>query len=110
LQSMRDLLSLRSLLTEVGTTLKLEFATDAKMHSKVFEDNNGALDLALSPRIIPSTNYIVGVKYHFFREHNGVEKGITIHKIESAEHDAAIFTKGLPEATCRTIRNLLRGW
>jgi hypothetical protein len=95
---MRDLLSLRSLLTEVGTTLKLEFATDAKMHSKVFEDNNGALDLALSPRITPRTKYIE-VKFYFFREHIGVEKGIMIHKIESAEQNPDTFTKGLPEAT-----------
>jgi hypothetical protein len=75
----------------------------------VFEDNNGALGLALSPRITPRTKYI-GVKYHFFREHIGVDKGITIHKIESAEQKADIFTKGLPEATFRAIRKLLCGW
>jgi hypothetical protein len=101
-QSMRDLLSLRSLLSEVGT-LQLEFATDAKMHSKVFQDNNGAMGMALSPRITPRTEYI-GVKYHFFREHIGVERGITIHKIESAEQKSDIFAKGLPEAPFRKLR------
>jgi hypothetical protein len=39
-----------------------------------------------------------------------VDKGITIHKIESAEQKADIFTKGLPEATFRAIRKLLCGW
>jgi hypothetical protein len=107
-QSMRDLLPLRSLLSEVATTLMLEIATDGKMHSKVFEDNNGALGLTLSPRINPRTNYIV-VIYHFFREHNGAEKGIMIHKIKSAEQKAYNFMKGLSEATFRATRKLLTG-
>jgi hypothetical protein len=63
-----------------------------QMHAKVFEDNNGALGLALSPRITPRTKYI-GIRYHFFREHIGMEKGITINKIDSAEQKADIFTK-----------------
>jgi hypothetical protein len=36
----------------------LEFATDAQMHSKLFEDNNGALGLALSQRMNFRTKYI----------------------------------------------------
>jgi hypothetical protein len=87
----------------------LDFATDAKMHSKEFEDNNGALGLTLSPMITPRTKYI-GVKYHYFREHIDLEKGVMIHKIKSAEHKADILTKGFPEATFRTIRKLLTGW
>jgi hypothetical protein len=67
-------------------TLNLEFATDAKMCSKVFK---------------------ITMEYHFFKSHIGEEKGIMIHKIESAEHKADIFTKGLPEATFRIIRQLL---
>jgi hypothetical protein len=105
---MRDLTPLRSLLSEVGRMLKSEFATDTKMHSKVCEDNNGALGLAVSPRMTPRTKYI-GVKYHFFKSHIGEEKGITIHKIESAEQKADIFTKELPESTFRIIRKLLTG-
>jgi hypothetical protein len=93
-QVMRDLIPLRSLFSEVGQTLKLDFATIAKMHSKVFEDNNGALCLALSPRMTLRTKYI-GVKYHFFKSHIGEEKGIMIHKIESAQQKADIFIKGV---------------
>jgi hypothetical protein len=72
---MRDLIPLASLLGEVGQTLKLEFATDAQMHSKLFEDNNGALGLALSQRMNFRTKYI-GVTYLFFKAHIGEEKGI----------------------------------
>jgi hypothetical protein len=86
----------------------LEFATDGKIHSNVFEDNNGALGLALSPGINPRNNYI-GVIYHFIREHNGAEKGIMIHKIKSAEQKADTSMKGLPEATFTAIRKLLTG-
>jgi hypothetical protein len=92
---MRDLLPLRSLLSEVGTTLKLKFERDAKMHLKLFKDNNGALGPKVSPKITLRTKYI-GVKYDFFSEHSGVGKGITIHKIESAEQKAYISTKELP--------------
>jgi hypothetical protein len=84
-QAMRDIIiPLSSLLSEVGQMLKLEFATDAKMHSKVSEDNNRALRLAISPRMTSRTKYI-GVKYHFFKSYIGEEKGIMIHKIESVE-------------------------
>jgi hypothetical protein len=65
------------------------------MQSNVFGNNNRDLSLALSPRITPRTKYI-GVKYHFFIEHIGVEKGMKIHKIESAEPKADILTKGWP--------------
>jgi hypothetical protein len=81
----------------------LDLATYAKIHSKVFEDNNVALGLALLPRMTPRTKYIRRNR-HFFKSHIGDKKGITIHKIESAEQKADIFTKGLPDARFRNIR------
>jgi hypothetical protein len=57
---------MRELQQEIGTRLNLEFAQPVIMHSTMFEDNNGALGLASSPRLTPRTQHIP-IKYHFFR-------------------------------------------
>ena len=66
------------------------------MHSTVFEENNGALGLSKPPRTSLRTRHI-SVKYHFFREKFGENKGIMIHRVESKDQKADIFTKGLPK-------------
>jgi hypothetical protein len=108
-QSMWDLLPMRRLLQEIGTEMNLDFCRPAILHSTVFEDNNGALSLATSPRINPRTKHIA-VKYHHFREHVGEDKGLLIEKIDTAEQKADIFTKGLTKDLQVTIRKLLMGW
>jgi hypothetical protein len=108
-QAMRDLLPMRTLLQEVGTALKLQFATPAIVHSTVFEDNNGALSLATSPRITPRTKHIA-VKYHHFRDSVGKDKQIDIVKIDTSIQKADIFTKGLPAEKFQGLRKLLMGW
>ena len=112
-QAMRELLPLRRLMKEIVTELKME-VPDCQLHSKVFEDNNGALGLATSPKLTPRTKHIA-VKYHFFRDHisspgrqNG--NGITIHKIDTKDQKADMFTKGLPVDTFKHIRKLVMGW
>ena len=106
---MRELIPLRGLLQEVGNKLDLDFAKPVILHSTVFEDNNGTLSLATSPRMTPRTKHIA-VKYHFFRSMIGPDKGICIQKIESAEQKADCFTKGLPDQTFQHIRKILQGW
>ncbi len=107
--AMRDLLPMRRLLQEIGNKLSMSYAKNGIMHSTVFEDNNGALGLATSPRLTPRTKHI-GVKYHFFKDHIGEDKEIHIKKIESEFQKADIFTKGLPLVTFEKIRHLLMGW
>ena len=51
--AMRELLPMRELLQEVGDELNMDFTKPSIMHSTVFEDNNGALGLASSPKIMP---------------------------------------------------------
>ena len=53
----------------------LKYTQPTLLHSTVFEDNNGALQLAQSPKISPRTKHIA-VKYHFFRDKIGEDKGI----------------------------------
>ena len=106
---MRDLLPMRRLLQEVGRVLELAFAKPAILYSTVFEDNNGALSLAQSPKITPRTKHMA-VKYHHFRTSVGVDKGILIEKIDTDVQKADIFTKGLATDKHQGLRKLLMGW
>jgi hypothetical protein len=78
------------------------------MHCKLFEDNNGALIMATSPKIRPRTKHI-NIKYHHFREaiHTGK---VTIHKISTDKQQADIFTKPLIEQAFLYLRKLIMGW
>jgi hypothetical protein len=106
--SMRELLPIRELVKEMSTALGYDKAFSIRTHSKVFEDNNGALILASCPRMTPRSKHIA-VKYHFFRDQ--VTKGnIQIHKIDTKEQKADIFTKGLVRAIFEVIRHLVMGW
>jgi hypothetical protein len=108
-QAIRELLPMRDLFQEVGTALKLKCAIPTILHSTVFEDNNGALSLATSPKISPRTKHIA-VKYHHFRSKIGVDKGIIIQRVDTKEQKADIFTKGLGAQQFNYIRKLVMGW
>ena len=107
--AMRDLLPMRRVLTEIGTQLKLDFMKPAMIHSTIFEDNNGALGLAKAPKISPRTKHIA-VKYHWFKDMIGKEKGFDIVKVESRDQKADIFTKGLVAELFAHVRRLVMGW
>ena len=78
------------------------------IHCTIFEDNNGALELAREPRYRPRTKHIA-IKYHHFREH--VKSGrIKINPIDTKEQIADQFTKGLPTSTFEFLRYKLLGW
>ena len=63
------------------------------MKCKVFEDNNGAIELSKAPKSCPCKKHIA-LKYHQFREH--VRKGlIKINPMDTLEQLADIFTKAL---------------
>ena len=108
-QAMRDFLPMRELLKEISSKTNLTANDIGTMHSTVFEDNNGALGLATSPRITPRTKHIA-IKYHFFRDKIGVSKGITIEHVESELQMADCLTKRLVEAKFTKLRLLLQGW
>jgi hypothetical protein len=107
--AIRELIPLRRVLQEVGLALILDFSKPSIVQSTCFEDNNGALGLAITPRMTPRTKHI-GVKYHFFKSKIGEGKGIVICCIDSAKQKADIFTKRRTQDTFKTIRKLLMGW
>ena len=90
--SVRALLPLKSLIKELIDNLGID-CENLKFVSRstVYEDNNGAIVVATSPRMTPSSKHIA-VKYHWFRQHVGKE--FVIWKIESENQKADIFTKG----------------
>jgi hypothetical protein len=107
--AIRELIPLRRVLQEVGRALDLAFTKPSIVLSTCFEDNNGALGLAVAPKMTPRTKHI-GVKYHFFKSMIGEQKGIIIRHIDSSQQKADIFTKGLTQDTFESIRKLLMGW
>lgn len=100
--AMRELLPLRRMLKEVGNYIGKDWGDKAMLHSTVYEDNNGALILAQSPKMTPMTKHIA-VKYHWFRDQIGEEKGIVLEKIDSEYQKADIFTKGLTAVVFKRI-------
>ena len=79
-----------------------------RLKSKVFEDNNGCIAVATSPKITPRSKHI-GTAHFFFKER--VQDGsIEILKIDTTEQKADIFTKAMPGPVFKTIRRLLQGW
>ena len=65
------LLHLKSLIKEVIDNLVID-SENMKFVSSytIYKDNNGAIFVAIIPRMIPTSKYI-SVKYHWFRQHVG---------------------------------------
>ena len=74
----------------------------------VFEANNGALELAKTPRLRLKTKHIY-LKYYSFRDQ--VRKGkIKLEVINTKVQIADIFTKPLPKNQFQVLRKLFLGW
>jgi hypothetical protein len=107
-QSMRDVIPMRRMVTKVCDIVLGKGNYVGRMHSKIFEDNIGALQLARAPRITPRTKHF-SIKYHFFREH--VKQGqVKLFKIDTKNQLADIFTKGLTKVLFEELRKKLMGW
>lgn len=74
----------------------------------MFEDNNGALELARAPKMRPRTKHIA-LKYHHFRQAVKDEK-VIILPIDTKEQVADIFTKPLYRPLFDYLRGKLMGW
>jgi hypothetical protein len=99
---------MKRMTTLVADTIFGKGNYESRMHSKIFEDNNGALQLARSPCITPRTKHYA-IKYHFFKHH--VErKEIKLFKIDTKKQLADIFTKGLVVVLFELLRRALMGW
>ena len=104
-QAMRELIPLRRVVAEIASALGMEASSECRTHSKLFEDNNGALTMAQVPRITVRN----AVKCHFFHDH--VSRGnIQVLKIDTTKQKADMLTKGLVVELFVRLRLLIMGW
>jgi len=109
-KTMQDLLLFKRLVQAIFTGLGLQKNKQFNILGSVFEDNAGALSLAILelPQMTPRSKHYA-VKYHWFR---ACLKPVNIRvlKVESKRQLADTFTKGLPKSTFENIREHLMGW
>ena len=106
-QSMRDVLPIISLIEEVNVVLQIK-GQQPTLYCTVFEDNNGALELANAPKMRPRTKHIA-LKYHHFRQAVS-DKRVRIKPIDTKEQLADIFTKPLYKPLFEYLREQFLGW
>ena len=105
--SVRELIPFRNLTLELQIRLDL-LPSNTTISCKVFEDNNGALELATKPKFRPRTKHIA-IKYHHSR--GSVKSGaIEVLPIDTLEQVADIFTKALDQQKFEYLRKKLIGW
>ena len=74
----------------------------------MFEDNNGAIELAKAPKMRPRTKH-ADIKYHHFRSR--VQKAeVIIEKVDAAEKEADFLTKPLVLQLFCYLRKKIMGW
>ena len=106
-QSLRDVIPIMELLKELTTHMSIGQVSPV-INCTVFEDNNGALELANLPRMRPRTRHIA-TKYYFFRSY--VSSGeIKVKCVSTRDQIADVFTKPLPEPAFKYLRMKLLGW
>ena len=106
-QSMRDVIPFMNIMDEINDIYGI-VESKPEIKCTLFEDNNGAIELAKTHKYRPRTKHIA-LKYHHFREH--VKNGLVeILAIDTHDQIADIFTKALDEQTFVYLRNKLNGW
>ena len=107
-ESLRDVLPFLSLLEEILHNIDQRLVKKAQFKCKLFEDNQGAVEMCRVPKMRPRTKHI-NVKYHHFRE--SVRQGkINIVPIETQNQLSDIFTKALDKLTFQGLRVKIYGW
>ena len=108
-QGMRELVSARSLVLELGERMNMNLKSVSQV-SKAWEDNVGTQNLANSkgPLMTSRTKHI-GIKYHWFRS-KIQPNSIDILRIDTKLQRADIFTKGLTRYEFEVKRKLVMGW
>jgi hypothetical protein len=105
---MRKVLPLMWLLEEVQKRGIKVNAKPCKVHCKVFEDNEGAIEIAKVPKMRPRTKHL-NIKYHHFREE--VKKGtVSIYHVATGEQMADMLTKPLDQTLFEKHREKMMGW
>ena len=107
-QAMCTLIPICAILIEISSALSLPPSMTASIHSQVFEDNNGALLLAVNQCITSRTKHYL-IQWHFFWSH--VKDGdIEVLHVDTDLQDADYMTKGLPHQPFESNHFRTQGW
>ena len=107
-QALRQTIPLMNVVKEMAKLGYNVGTTTPQVYCTLFEDNSGALILAMAPRMRPRTKHI-NVKYHHFRSHVA-RKEIIVKACSSEEQMADMLTKPNPVSTLRMHRMASMGW
>jgi hypothetical protein len=106
--AIRTLLPLRSMLLEIVACVKLPNTFTSTIKCQVFEDNNGALLLAVNQSISNRTKCFQ-VKWHFFWQHVRDGTGAIV-KVDTQAQWADFLTRGLNRESFERVQKLFQGW
>ena len=106
--AMRTMIPLRTLILELVATLGLSATPQTFFHSRVYNDNNGAINLATEQRLSNRTRFF-SVDVHFFWDAvNNLE--IAVLRCDSTDNDGDGNTKGLARHPYVQWRVRVVGW
>jgi hypothetical protein len=104
----REILPLLSLAKEACKHKIISKAETPVIRCKIFEDNQGAVEMANVPKMRLRTKHL-NIKYRFFRQY--VQQGILqVERINGEDQSADIFTKPLDYASFIRYRQSIMGW
>ena len=108
-QGMRDLVSIRGPMAELGKRMNYKLAKVSHV-SKVWEDKTGTQDLInIKGPLMTSRKKHIDIKYHWFISMIKPSE-IGILRIKKNEQRVDIFTKGLTRLTFEQIHKHVMGW
>ena len=107
-ESMRDVLPLIDLVEEMELRGFASKRGTPSVRCTAFEDNEGAISLAKTPKLRPRTKHINN-KYHHFRGHVASGK-VDVQHIPTTEQIADILTKPLPVEQFLYLRDQILGY
>ena len=105
--ALKTLIPLKRLLVHLMDALDADEGLRTSVQARAFEDNQGALCLAINQRVTNRTKYFL-VKWHWFWSFVNVE--FEAFKIDSKNQRADFLTKGLPRAAFEHNRLSVQGW
>jgi hypothetical protein len=112
-QAMREFIPMRRAFDDMLSAFHLRQDDSPTVKSTIFEDNNGAISTATTPKMTPRTKHIA-VKYHFvkqlFNPSESLQSLFQLVKIDTLSQKADVFTKGLGSDGFHRIRKLLCGY
>ena len=106
--SLREGNPLMQLTNEMRERKILSVTKTPQVFCKVFEDNFGALELAVAPKMRPQTKHI-NLVYHHFRGFVR-NKQVRIYAVTTEEQLRDLFTKPLDQNMFVKFRRRIMGW